>query len=87
MLRLFYNNHSDKDLVKYVEGNLEKIKERARGKVKSPSLDIGCKIQGGRPKLICKETDKIIFSSKKEAKFELNKILQTNSDKKPGRTN
>ena len=88
LLRLYNNNnHPDKELIKYIGDNMEKIIARKEGKLESPPLDLDFKFAGKRVEVVCPDTGKIIFFSEKEAKKELGRIKNTKHEhKKPIRT-
>lgn len=76
-----------KNLLEYIEKNLDKIQARARGDVQAPELEIGFKFAGKSGVLICKQSNKTIFATEKDAKAQLNKIANVEQDnKKPIRT-
>lgn len=65
-------NSKDKELIEYIENNLEKIKARQEGKIITPEL-----------KKVC---EKITYVSEKDAKYEINKIREKEQEhKKPVR--
>ncbi len=84
-----YNpNHkkANKELFEYIENNLEKIKARQEGKIISPPLEIGYKTTGRFVQLVCKDSNKIIFPSEKDAKHEIRRIQNLEQEnKKPVR--
>lgn len=65
-------NIKDKELIDYIEKNLEKIIARQEGKIIAPKLEKTC--------------EKITYISEKDAKFEINKIREKEQEhKKPVR--
>ena len=79
-------------LLKYIEDNMDKIKSKLGDKIKNEKVKvnidgIGCKITGHRVHLICEWTNKIIFPSENDAKFEIRRIRNLEQEnKKPKRT-
>ncbi len=74
LLELFAkkNYKKNKELLEYIEANLEKIKARKEGKIISPEFKYPC--------------EKQIFASEKSAKEEINRIHGLNQEnKKPVR--
>ena len=86
LLKLYYNHHQDKELMKYVEDNLEKIIARKEGRLKAPPIGLDFKVKGEKVQIICPDTNKIVLISEKAAKAELKRIHNfKNHDKKPTR--
>jgi len=83
---MYENNHPDKELMKYVGDNLEKIIARKEGKLQAPPIGLNFKVKGTRVQIVCPDTNKIILVSEKEAKAEIRRIQNLGShEKKPTR--
>ncbi len=77
--------HSDRQLIDYIERNLESIKNRV-GKPIEENNGFGHRRRGmATIQLTCGVTDKLVFVSEKDARDELKKVKDTSSDKKPVR--
>ena len=80
-----YYNSSDyrhKKLIEYIESNQEILKQIKPKKEIIHPKGIGYKIIGSHVKLICESSNKIIFISEKEAKFEINRIRDLEQENK-----
>lgn len=53
LLKLYYNQHYDTELMKYVEDNLERIIARKEGKPKAPPIEIDIKVKGTKVLMVC----------------------------------
>lgn len=86
LLRLTDCNCPDNELLKYIEFNKDAIIARNEGIVDTPEVELGFKFVGNRVKIICPDTEKIIFISEKDAKNEIQRIMNlTQTQKKPVR--
>jgi hypothetical protein len=74
----------DQELIQYIKNNLEKIK--ARKDKPPPDIEIGYRLQGKHTVLVCKDTNKVIFISEKDAKTEIQRVQKLKQrHKKPVR--
>jgi uncharacterized protein (DUF3820 family) len=88
LLKIYRDGHPDTELMEYIKCNI-KIKEKIKEKeVKYKFEDtISVSIHGTNAKLICKDSNKIIFISEKDAKYEIRRIQNLQQEnKKPTRT-
>jgi hypothetical protein len=77
----------DKELLKYIDNNLEKIKARQEDRL-TQGTDPGYRLMGGSVRLTCAATDKMIYLTEKDARLELKRIkekLRKHKKKKPVR--
>lgn len=84
------NKHPDKDLMEYIEKNMDTLKSKLEGKTSYPEMDIDFRLSGrsgNNIKLVCKHTDKIIYATQNEAKNEIKRIqnIEQKNKKKPTR--
>lgn len=92
-LNIFYRENKngkypDKKLISYIEDNMEKILERTGQEPPETELKVlDYRMQGKSLVIICKDTDKIIFLSEKDAKSEIQRInKRAQEHKKPTRS-
>ncbi len=87
LIRLSERKCTDQNLVKYIKENMDKLKARRDGKIQAPPLELKFKMSGVIVQLVCPDTDKIIFISQKDAKYEIRRIQQlVQEGKKPSRS-
>ena len=72
----------DKELLKYIDKNLEKIKARQEDKLKGLRRDHGYKLIGKSMHLTCASTDKLIYLTEKDAKLEIKRIKKKKQKRK-----
>lgn len=87
LLQVYKSAHPDKDLIEYIKlyilPAVKQVKDAPKNTFEN---EIGVRLYGNRTALVCKDSDKIIFVSEKDAKHEIRRIQnlkQTN--KKPSR--
>ena len=89
LLHLYETKYPDDKLLEYIENNMEVIIAKKDGKIPYPESDIDFTLSGRAGndiKLICKYSNKIIFQTQKDAKYEIRRIQNTEQkNKKPTR--
>lgn len=95
--QIYACKHPDADLIQYIAINLPHLTSRiitnrsitAKSAVPQTNFekDISARLYGKTVMLVCKDTDKIIFVTEKDAKYEIRRAAgNMQSNKKPVRT-
>jgi hypothetical protein len=76
LIFLYERKCTDQNLLMYIKENIDKLKARRDGKIKAPPLELTFKLSGKLVQLVCPDSNKIIFISQKDAKYEIRRIQQ-----------